>query len=60
MVWYGHSLIGTLRIWHSNTYRLETTLNYGMERVWALAYRKGSNHIAVGYDEGSILIKVRK
>lgn len=25
---------GTLKIWHANTYRLETTLNYGMERVW--------------------------
>jgi WD40 repeat protein len=31
---------GTIRIWHSNTYRLENTLNYGMERVWALGYLK--------------------
>ena len=34
---------GTVRIWHSNTYRLESTLNYGLERVWALGYIKGSN-----------------
>ena len=34
---------GSVRIWHSTTYRLENTLNYGMERVWALAYSKGSN-----------------
>lgn len=34
---------GSVRIWHSTTYRLENTLNYGMERVWALAYVKGSN-----------------
>jgi len=32
-----------VRIWHSNTYRLESTLNYGLERVWALGYIKGSN-----------------
>ena len=34
---------GTVRIWHSTTYRLESTLNYGLERVWALGYIKGSN-----------------
>ncbi len=51
-------LAGTIRMWHSNTYRLETTLNYGMERVWCIAYRRGANQIAIGYDEGSILLKV--
>ena len=45
-------------MWHSGTYRLETTLNYGMERVWSMACRRGSNHVAIGYDEGSILLKV--
>ncbi|KAL2911344.1 Coatomer subunit beta' [Polyrhizophydium stewartii] len=49
---------GTVRIWHANTYRLENTLNYGMERVWALAYLKGSNDLAFGYDEGTIAIKL--
>lgn len=49
---------GTVRIWHANTYRLETTLNYGLERVWAIASQKGSNNVAFGYDEGSILIKL--
>jgi len=47
---------GTIRFWHVNTYRLEETLNYGMERVWALAYIKSSNNIAIGYDEGVICI----
>ena len=50
--------LGTVRIWHANTYRLESTLNYGMERVWTIACRKGSNNVALGYDEGSIMIKV--
>lgn len=49
---------GTVRIWQANTYRLESTLNYGLERVWSMAMLKGSNNVALGYDEGSILIKV--
>ncbi len=49
---------GTVRIWHSNTYRLENTLNYGMERVWALSYLRGANDVAIGYDEGTICIKL--
>jgi len=30
------------------SYRLENTLNYGMERVWAVGYVKGSNSVAIG------------
>jgi coatomer subunit beta' len=37
---------------------LEKSLNYGWERVWALAYRKDSNFLGVGYDEGLILLKL--
>jgi WD40 repeat protein len=37
---------GSVRIWHSTTYRLENTLNYGMQRVWALAVCKGTNQCA--------------
>lgn len=51
-------MTGTVRIWHANTYRLESTLNYGLERVWTIACQKGSNNVALGYDEGSIIIKV--
>ena len=49
---------GTVRIWHANTFRLESTLNYGMERVWAIHAQKGSNNVAIGYDEGSVVIKL--
>ena len=49
---------GTVRVWHANTYRLENTLNYGLERVWSISCLKGSNDVAIGYDEGSILIKL--
>ncbi|KAG0165859.1 Coatomer subunit beta' [Apophysomyces sp. BC1034] len=49
---------GTVRIWHSDTYRLENTLNYGLERAWCMAYQKGGNNIALGFDDGSVVIKL--
>ncbi|XP_047101692.1 coatomer subunit beta' [Schistocerca piceifrons] len=49
---------GTVRIWHAGTYRLESSLNYGLERVWTIACMRGSNNVALGYDEGSIMVKV--
>ena len=49
---------GTVKIWHLNTYRLENTLNYGLERVWTINCLKGSNNVALGYDEGSVTIKL--
>lgn len=49
---------GTIRTWHSNTYRLENTLNYGMERVWASGTLRGSNDVVFGYDEGTVVIKI--
>lgn len=51
---------GTVRLWHANTYRLESTLNYGLERVWTINCLRGSNNVAIGYDEGSILVKVKE
>ena len=39
-------------------YRLETTLNYGLERAWCIATLKGSNTVAIGYDEGCVAIKL--
>lgn len=49
---------GTVRIWHLNTYRLENTLNYGLERVWTINCLKGSNRVALGFDEGSVVVKL--
>ncbi|ETN73300.1 hypothetical protein NECAME_04298 [Necator americanus] len=48
----------TVRLWHSSTYRLETTLNYGLERVWCIQAQRGSNTVAIGYDEGSVTLKL--
>jgi len=49
---------GTVRIWQSTTYRSETTLNYGMERAWALAASPDSNKLAIGFDEGCVCIEL--
>lgn len=49
---------GTVKIWHANTYRLENTLNYALERAWCVAYRKGLNDVAVGFDEGIVVLQV--
>ncbi|GMT25503.1 hypothetical protein PFISCL1PPCAC_16800 [Pristionchus fissidentatus] len=48
----------TVRLWHANTYRLEITLNYGLERAWCIQAQKGSNTVALGYDEGTVTIKL--
>lgn len=40
--------------------RLENTLDFRMERVWSVGVCKGSNSIAIGYDEGAVMIKVGK
>jgi len=49
---------GTVRVWHSTTYRLENTLNYGMERCWALGVSSFSNKIAAGFDEGVVVLQM--
>ncbi|CAI9260193.1 unnamed protein product [Lactuca saligna] len=40
--------------------RLENTLNYGLERVWDVGYMKGSRRIVIGYDEGTIMVKIER
>ncbi|KAK0230129.1 coatomer protein [Armillaria fumosa] len=49
---------GTVKMWNSGTYRLENTLSYAMERAWCIALRKDANEIAVGFDEGAVVIKL--
>jgi coatomer subunit beta' len=51
---------GTVKLWNSSTYRLESTLSYGLERCWCVAYRKNGNEVALGYDEGLVVLKVSR
>jgi len=49
---------GTVRLWQSTTYRAETTLNYGMERAWSLAAARDANKLAIGFDEGCVVVEL--
>lgn len=48
-----------IRFWHSNTYKLETSLNYNMDRIWGLDIAQdSSNVIAFAFDEGTVVVKL--
>lgn len=49
---------GTVCLWNSDTYRLENTLDYGLERAWCISCQKNGNNIALGFDEGSVVIRL--
>ncbi|KAI0478425.1 coatomer WD associated region-domain-containing protein [Xylariaceae sp. FL0804] len=49
---------GTIRMWHANTYRFEQSLNYGLERCWCVAYQRGKQGVAVGFDDGAVVVKL--
>lgn len=49
---------GTIKIWHANTYRLEQSLSYGLERAWCIAYQRGKQGIAMGFDDGAIVVRM--
>jgi coatomer subunit beta' len=49
---------GTIKIWHALTYRLEQNLSYGLERAWCIAVQKGRQNIAMGFDDGAVVVKM--
>ncbi|KKK22119.1 hypothetical protein P175DRAFT_0502819 [Aspergillus ochraceoroseus IBT 24754] len=49
---------GTVKIWHANTYRLEQSLSYGLERAWCIAYQRGRQGVAMGFDDGAVVVKM--
>lgn len=49
---------GTVKLWNSGTYRLENTLSYALERAWCVAIRPNANDVAVGFDEGVVVVKL--
>lgn len=51
---------GKLRIWNAITYSLESELDYKLGRVWSVACTKATNKLAVGYDEGTVVLKIGK
>ncbi|KAH9482103.1 Coatomer subunit beta' [Psilocybe cubensis] len=49
---------GTVKVWNSGTYRVESTLSYALERAWCVALRKDANEVAVGFDDGVVVISL--
>ena len=49
---------GTVRMWNNTTFRCESTLNYGLERAWTLCTRANKHELAIGFDEGSVVLKI--
>jgi coatomer subunit beta' len=46
------------KLWHSGTFKLEQTLNYGLERAWCVASQKAKQAVAVGFDDGMVVFKL--
>jgi len=57
-LFFSSSEDGSVRIYNSNTYSLVKTLNYGMDRCWSICTKAGSNKVALGFDEGTVIIKM--
>lgn len=49
---------GTVRFWNSNTFKLEKSINYSLERVWCVGILQKSNLLAVGCDSGYVIVKL--
>ena len=49
---------GLCKLWHSTTFRPETSLNYVLDRLWSISVLPNSNAVALGYDEGTVVVKL--
>ncbi|SCV01173.1 LAMI_0G09802g1_1 [Lachancea mirantina] len=51
---------GTVKLWNANTYKLEKTLNLGLERSWCIATHPTGkrNFIASGFDNGFTILSL--
>lgn len=49
---------GALFVWHSGIYKREASYFLGMDRLWSVACLPGTNYVALGYDEGTLAIKL--
>lgn len=48
-----------MKIWNSQTFKLETSLFCNLERAWSIDVGKeNSNIIAIGFDEGTVVYKI--
>lgn len=49
----------SLKVWNSNTFRLESSFTMSLDRIWSISYSViGSQDIAIGCDDGAAVIQV--
>ncbi|RAL58979.1 hypothetical protein DID88_009270 [Monilinia fructigena] len=49
----------TIKLWDwDKGWKLEQSLNYGLERAWCVSYQRGKQGVAVGFDEGAVVVKM--
>lgn len=48
----------TVKVWNARSYKLEQSLNYGMERAWCVCAKPQSNLVAIGYETGSLVLRM--
>ena len=51
---------GNVKLWHSSNFNLESTLDFGFERCWAVASLRGNNRIALGFDQAMLIIEISR
>ncbi|KAJ1921916.1 Coatomer subunit beta' [Mycoemilia scoparia] len=49
---------GEVRVWRSDTFSKITAFSHGLERIWTFGYTGGDNTLAIGYDEGLVVISL--
>ncbi|PRT54142.1 Coatomer subunit beta' [Wickerhamiella sorbophila] len=47
----------TIKIWNARSYKLEKTVNFGMERAWCIASLPTSSSIAIGFETGPLMLQ---
>lgn len=48
----------TIKLWNARSYKLEQTLNYGMQRAWSVCARPNSNLVAFGMETGGLVLRM--
>lgn len=48
----------TVSVFNTQTWRLDQSMNFGLERIWSIACKKGSNHVAIACDRGMVVLRV--
>ena len=49
---------GTVKLWSSITFKLLDTIKYNLERAWCVSYQREKQGIAMGFDDGAVVVKI--